>query len=134
MNELDDADLENISEEEIFFGLFSNLDYLLKRVYGFENYQILAISKNPKEEEVISFVDQRFQFKGFDLVEDDTRISALVNCGGFPKAFSNDELSDCGLISTYKRAKGIQRQLLKNYPDENHADCEISAIWKMTDI
>lgn len=134
LNELNDEDWKNISKKEkSFFGLFSNLDYLLKRISGFKDLQISAVSKNPKEASVSSFADSRFQFKGFDLVEDETRISALTNCGGFPKAFSNDELSDCGLILTYERAKEIQQDLLKNYPDEDHADCSFWAIWKMVD-
>jgi hypothetical protein len=39
--------------------------------------------QNPSDDEVRSFSDPRFVFRGFDLVELKTGISALVNCGGF---------------------------------------------------
>ena len=132
IDELNDNDWRYISEDEkTFFGLFTNYDYLVDRVSNYNDFQILAVSKNPDKIDLESFVNPRFKFKGFDLVEDDTRISALTNCGGFPKAFSNDELSTCGLITTYARAKEVQKSLLEHYPDEHHADCSCWAIWRM---
>jgi hypothetical protein len=75
--------------------------------------------------------DLHFEFMGFDLVEELTRIGALTECGWFSKAFSIKELSDCGLIADYSRAKEIQESLVEHYPDEDHAYCTIIAIWKM---
>ncbi|MGB8609688.1 MAG: hypothetical protein WCE28_32215, partial [Bradyrhizobium sp.] len=40
-----------------------------------------------------------FELLGYDLIEDRTGMSALSNCGGgFPAAFADDEITECGLI------------------------------------
>ena len=88
--------------------------------------------QNPTEDEVRSFSDHRFVFRGFDLVELQTGISALVNCGGFPKAFSPADHSDCGLLTDHAKALSVQNLLRAEYPDEPHADCDVWAIWQMT--
>jgi hypothetical protein len=56
--------------------------------------------------------------------------SALTNCGGFPKAFANSELSRWGLLPTLGRAREVQRALRKNYPSEHHADCNVWALYR----
>ena len=92
---------------------------------------VLALMENPTDEEVRAFNDDRFIFRGFDLVELQTGISALVNCGGFPKAFSSTDLSDCGLLTDHAKALSVQKLLRAEYPDEHHADCDVWAIWQM---
>jgi hypothetical protein len=92
---------------------------------------VLALLQNPTDDEVRSFSDHRFVFRGFDLIELQTGISALVNCGGFPKAFSSTDLSDCGLLMEHARALSVQKLLRAEYPDEPHADCDAWAIWRM---
>jgi hypothetical protein len=87
--------------------------------------------ENPTTDEVESFADARFAFRGFDLIEVNGTISTLVNCGGFDKTFSNNELSEFGLITDFRRAFAIQRSLPADYPNEPHAECNIWAIWQM---
>ena len=65
-------------------------------------------------------------------VHDD--ISALVNCGGFAKAFAPSDLSDCGLIPDHTRAASVQRLLRQENPDEHHADCVVWAVWQLTGL
>jgi len=65
-----------------------------------------------------------FELLGYDLIEDRTGISALSNCGGgFPAAFADDEITKCGLIRSFERAKEVQRQLPRDYSKEPHAYC-----------
>ena len=52
-----------------------------------------------------------FEFLGYDLVETETATSALTNCGGFPKAFSNNELNSKGLLNSHSRAIEVQADL-----------------------
>lgn len=127
---LSTEDWEFLSQEKTFFGLFSNLDYLTRKVSQFTDFQILAVSKEPNKEFLGNFNDERFIFKGIDLVEDETRISALTNCGGFPKAFSNDNLNHFGLIETIEIAVEIKKRLQTEYPEESHAFCSTWAIWR----
>lgn len=122
----------NVQEDELI-EFFYDLDYLLGRVAGIARVNILAAVLDPSKECRHAFADPRFDFKGYDLIG--RGMSALTNCGGFPLAFRNEELSNAGLISTLTRANDIRASLLTNYPDEAHADCEIWALWKMqTDI
>lgn len=111
--------------------LFHDLDYLLRKMAGSDRVNVLALMQNPSEDELRSFSDDRFIFRGFDLVELQTGISALVNCGGFSKAFASTDLSDCGLLADHGNAMFVQKLLRAEYPDEHHADCDVWAIWQM---
>ncbi len=87
------------------------------------------VIRNPREECRGVLSDIRFEFKGYDLLGQAN--SALTNCGGFPLAFQNEELSSSGLIPTFARAREIQASLRDNYPDSSDSDCDIWALWKM---
>ena len=120
----------NVDEDYVFF-YFHDLDYLLKRIDSFDRVNILAIIRNPSEECCSQTFDERFIFQGYDLIDIEGGISAITNCGGFEKAFANEELSSVGLLSTFKRAIEVQNLLKGNYPGEPHANCNIWAFWKM---
>lgn len=113
--------------------IINNLDWLLHKTRNVEDKQILAVVKEPESDCSVAIHLEGFQFCGYDLVEDFTRISALTNCGGFDKVFSACEISRYGLIEAFERAKEIQLQLQLHYPDEEHANCTLWAIWKMVD-
>lgn len=68
---------------------------------------------------------------GFDLLEAGWGVSALTDCGGFPGAFENQEISESGLILTLERAEEIRRDLLHLYPEEPHADCDVWAVYEV---
>jgi hypothetical protein len=131
IDRLVDEDWNQNVYSKIFFALFGNLDYLLNRIKTHSKYQILATIREPNPDDIKNFKDNRFIFKGYDLLEEQTRISALTNCGGFDLAFNQDDISESGLIEEYNKAFKIRKLLLKNYPNENHADCSVWAIWKM---
>jgi hypothetical protein len=93
---------------------------------------VLAILDEPSADEVARFSDERFGFRGFDLVEDATGISALINCGGFDKAFLRSDLSDRGLLVDHAKARDVQTRLRIEYPESDHAQCRLWALWQMT--
>ena len=128
--ELIAEDWQHNVQEDFKITLFHDLDYVVRRVAGDDRVSILALMQNPTDTEVRSFTDPRFAFRGFDLVELGTGISALVNCGGFDKAFSDADLSDCGLLTDHAKALSVQNLLRAEYPDEPHADCDLWAIWQ----
>ncbi len=68
---------------------------------------------------------------GFELLDRSWGVSALTNCGGFPDVFSNQEISENGLILTLERAQSIQRGLIEMHPEESHADCDIWAVYEV---
>ena len=67
----------------------------------------------------------------YDLIEDMTEISGLSNCGGFPDVFANGELNQYGLLPEFRRAGEVRELLVIRHPDENHAQCEMYAIWRL---
>jgi len=131
INELIETDWEFKVYEDIFHDIFGNLDYLQKRIDTNDKYQILAVIREPDVSDVSVFKDSRFIFKGYDLIDVETRISSLTNCGGFDLAFQNTDLTESGLIFEMDQAYLVKELLLKNYRDQNHADYAVWAIWKM---
>ena len=129
--ELADEDWQHNVQEDFKITLFHDLDYVLSKVVGDVRVNVLALMQNQSDDEVHSFSDHRFVFRGFDLVELQTGISALVNCGGFDKAFVRADLSDCGLLMDHAKTLSVQKLLRAEYPDEHHADCDLWAIWQM---
>lgn len=124
----------NDHPDQFYFGdFFTDLNYLLRRQKTTTGIQILAVLKEPTVEPFAHFEDEQFDFCGYELIEDETRTSALTNCGGFPESFNNAELSDLGLLTKLDRAKTIQKLLKTNNPEEPHADCSLWAIWRMRD-
>ena len=133
IEDLVDSDWKYNVQADFLTHFFKDLDYLLNRIPSGGRFNLLAVLLSPTLEVGDSLDDPRFIFCGYDLVEMDSGISSLTNCGGFEVAFDNAELSAEGLIETFARAQEIQSALLANYPDEPHSDCDIWAIWCMDD-
>lgn len=96
--------------------------------------QILLVIIRPDiekvDKQIVREIDS-FEFCGYDLVEVDTYISAITNCGAiFDKAIDYSKLNDFGLISKYLDAVKTQILLRDIYPDENHAHCELVEVWR----
>ncbi|MBP2660213.1 MAG: hypothetical protein H6Q69_3245 [Firmicutes bacterium] len=128
---IEDDDIEHLQQKESYYDIFNNLDWVLQRAKDVKDKQILAVLREPtKECKAIPF-DSGFHFCGYDLVEDDTKISALTNCGGFDEAFLPSALSKYGLIEDFVEAKKVQLSLREKYPADDHAYCTLWAIWKM---
>ena len=128
--ELSDEDWQHNVHEDYKLHLFRDLEYVLDRVAGNGRAAVLTLMRNPTYEELRSFSDDRFVFRGFDFMDLQGGNSALVNCGGFPDAFSSAELSDCGLLSEHAKALQIQKTLRTEHPGEFDADCDVWAIWQ----
>jgi hypothetical protein len=117
------------ADYQIFY--FSSLQYLQARVASEADLNILAILQNPSPTDLDSGDLPGFGFMGFDLLDTCGDVSALTNCGGFPKVFASAELSELGLLRDLGRAYEIQRGLRAAYPDEPHAQCQVWAIWRL---
>jgi len=131
-NELTTEDWRHNVQEDFKTTLFHDLDYVIGKVAGDDRVNVLAVIQEPTPAELITFADPRFAFRGFDLIEQHGgNISGLVNCGGFPKAFSPADLSDCGLLAEHVKALNVQKLLRAEYPGEQHAACDVWAIWQL---
>jgi hypothetical protein len=128
--ELSTSDWDHIVYAEHLFAVFDDSRYLLSRCPLTERSQLLAVSREPSVDEVRAFRQEGFTFKGYDLIEEATCISALTNCGGFERAFLPSDLSTEGLIRDHQRAYDVRALLHNEYPDEHHADCDVWAIWR----
>ncbi|ANT52305.1 hypothetical protein [Mesorhizobium amorphae] len=128
--ETKDTHWPHIVHEDNMLNFFVDLDFLLSELDDTINLNILGVIRRPSAD--VSLLDwDGFVFLGYDLMDKDVGNSALTNCGGFPEAFANSELSSVGLISNFERAVEIQRALrTKYYPPEHHADCDLWAIFR----
>ena len=133
VNEFTDEDWNHIVNADFRLDYFYHLDYLLNRVADKSRRNILGLYRNPVAHVSKAPATGDFEFTGYDLIEEMTQISALVNCGGFPDAFSNDELNTFGLISQFDRAYEVKQLLAEKYPKEAHAQCELYAIWRLNE-
>jgi hypothetical protein len=110
-------------------GLFSSLNYVIKKVKDKGRFNLLTVVKEPTEKcEEIKIPD--FEFVGYELLDQDYSTSALSNCGGFDETFKPTDLNQFGLIDTFDKAYDIRDRLFKNNPEEHHADCNVLAIWR----
>jgi len=125
-------DWPHILNEDFMLHYFIDLDYLLRRCGGVEGRNLLCVFRNPEEQPTPPDGPHDFRFLGYDLIDVTSGPSALTNCGGFPLAFSNDELTSHGLLSTLARAREVQQALEHHYPDEHHAFCDAWAIFRAT--
>ena len=120
---------DRIVNEDFMLHYFTDLDYLRSEVSSVQRRNILCVFRNPSIHPS-SLVPKGFEFMGYDLVDIESSASALTNCGGFPKAFSNSELSEKGLLRSHERGRQVQTELRLQYPDEIHANCHLWAIFR----
>lgn len=125
ITEFVDEDWSHNVAEDFRLNYFYHLDYLLGRVANHSRRNILGLYRNPETHIAEPPGPGPFVFTGCDLIEEQTQISALTNCGGFPKAFSNEELNCHGLDQDFDRAMEIKQALVREYPEEAHAKCEL---------
>ena len=127
--EICDEDWPHLVNEDFRTDYFLHLDYLLRRIQNQPRRNILGLYRNPPVHVADSPAGGDFIFMGYDLIEEQTQISALTNCGGFPDVFNNSELNSCGLILDHGRAIEVKKLLAKKHPEEPHAQCEMYSVW-----
>jgi hypothetical protein len=130
VGEVLEEDWPHIVNEDFMLDYFTDLDYLLRRCGGVADRNLLCVFRNPETQPSPPGGPPEFRFEGYDLVDVQGGVSALTNCGGFPLAFSNDELSSHGLLPSLERAREVQRALRQHYPREPHADCHVWCVFR----
>lgn len=129
--EVKDSYWPHIVNEDNLLNFFIDLDFMLAEIGDFHRVNVLAVLRNPTEEEVREFAQPDFSFMGFELLDQDHSISALTNCGGFPDIFANEEINERGLIDDFGRVRDISNNLRRAHPEEHHADCNVWAVYRM---
>jgi hypothetical protein len=120
-----------VVDEDFMLDFFTDLEFVMQRSASFPRAMVLAVVREPTEEDIASFSRSDFEFVGFDVLDVHRDVSALVNCGGWPDVFSNSELSPrSGLVSSHERAYEIRGKLRELHPREPHADCAVWALWQ----
>ncbi len=130
LSDIKDEYWPHIVKEDFQLHFFLDFDFLMKQVAGIEPKNVLCVFRNPTQQpQAPSFAD--FRFLGYDLVERETGISALPNCGGFPDVFANSELSEVGLLPDFTRALEVQSNLRAMHAEVRHANCDLWAIFRL---
>ena len=115
----------HIVNEDFMLNFFVDLEFLLNRISGVRERNLLCVYRNPESPPPLH---KNFEFLGYDLVDVHGSASALTNCGGFLDVFDNKELSSKGLLTLHSRAFQVQADLRAKHPEEHHADCHVWAI------
>jgi hypothetical protein len=125
-----------IVNENYMLYYFTDPEYLLTQIQNVPKKNLLCVFLDPAEQPITPAGPVQFSWRGYDLIEVNGDISALCNCGGFPKAFSNSELNEVGLLSDLGRAREVQARLREFYPKEHHshANCDVWAIFQADGI
>lgn len=118
-----------IVNENFLLCFFTDLDFLRAESSAIPRKNLLCVFRNPSAHPEVE-AGSGFEFVGYDLVENPSGTSALTNCRGFPEAFSNSELSEKGLLRTFDRARQVESELIRHYPNEAHANCDLWAIFR----
>jgi hypothetical protein len=124
----------HVTHADHLFGVFDSAEYAVSRCPLRPRNQLLALVREPSRDDVRGLELPGFEFKGFELIEEQTETSALTNCGGFPRAFAPEDLSESGLITDLDRAYAVRSKLRQEHPDEDHADCAVWAIWRQNAV
>ena len=95
-----------------------------------DTQQIIAVILRPNLEPIEYMETRGFTFCGYDLVEEETLISAITDYGGGFNSIPYEKLTEYGLIPTYKDAALAQLALVEEEPDESHAYCIICEVWR----
>lgn len=84
-------------EDEWMSDFFTDIDFVKRATATNTNKRLLGVYRNPGDH--IDSIPENlgsFKFLGYDLREAGSGVSALSNCGGFPLAFDDAELSSIG--------------------------------------
>jgi len=133
INAPEEQDWQYIVKEDFRQDYFYDLDHLKVRTRGVQRRNVLGLYRNPESPIEAKPAAGDFGFLGYDLIEEETQISALTNCGGFPDVFQNEELNRFGLVGSFKRAHEIKGFLAERHPNDPHAQCEMYAIWRLNE-
>jgi len=120
----------HIVNEDFMLHFFTDLDFLLTRIEGIPERNLLCVYRNPPHHPVPPDTPIKFGFVGYDVVDIHGDVSALTNCGPFPDVFSTDELLPYGLLANRERAVDIRARLRAHYPDHSHTDCHVWAVFR----
>lgn len=128
--EIKDEYWPHIVNENFMLNFFVDFDFLKEQIAGIEKRNVLCVYRDPTAPpEAPDFA--KFEFLGYELSDRESNVSALTNCGGFPDAFANSELSHTGLLLDFHRAVEVQHLLRTRYPEEHHANCRLWAIFRL---
>lgn len=130
VNHSEDGDWDFIITDDMYeTDLFNSFDFVLNKSKEFKKFNFIAAIKSPNGSQKKE-LESEYEFMGYELLDYFYEHSALTNCGGFDESFQVEELNEYGLIEKLERAVEVQENLLKNNPEENHADCNLFEIWR----
>lgn len=110
-------------------GLFTSFEYVIATVGERENYNLLAVVKNPTES-CKDLVLDGFGFVGYDLLDTGYVYSALSNLGSVLSPVAARDLNGYGLIQSYSEVKELQAEISEAYNGLEQAETNVMAIWR----
>ena len=125
-------DWQYVAKEEFMLDFFTDHGFVLRRTHGRRPSVVIAVKREPSEEDLENFALPHFELAGFDLVDAEFTRSALFN-NRFPNVINISRLSsDSGLLRSREWAFRIRESLKRHYPDQADARCFVWAVWCYT--
>ena len=110
---------------------FVDFAYLRQRItWRMGQDQLLAMLEQPT---YVHEVPQKFEFCGFDILDDENGNSVLTNCGRFSErdaGFIPLDVNQFGLLSNLDHANAVAAKLRASFPDDPH--CGNCRVWQIT--
>ena len=110
-------------------GFYVTEEYILSKIPKVEKFNFLMVAEEP-DCECQALLFPEYDFVGYELLDGYYGTSALSNCGGFDETFMPQDLNKFGLLDYLDKALDIRKSLYANNPGEDHADCNIIAVWR----
>ena len=127
IDDLTDEDWSHNLQADYRVTWFTDLAYLRQRIHWRPDQdQLLAILESPTH---IHEVPSKFEFCGFDIVDEHDGNSVLTNCGQFPDIFSPSVVNSLGLLPNLEQANTIAAQIRAAFPDDPH--CRNCRVWQI---
>ena len=114
-------------------GLFTSMEHVLALVGERENYNLLAVVKEPCNA-CNDLILDGFEFAGYDLLDKGYGYSALSNLGSILSPVAAKDLNKYGLIQHFSDVMEIQSKISTMYDGLEQAETYVMAIWRHVSI
>ncbi|HTN18149.1 MAG TPA: hypothetical protein VL092_10735 [Chitinophagaceae bacterium] len=119
-----------IYENNMGTGFFDEFNFLIKNIdENIKRYNLLTVVKEPNES--CDCILEGYDFIGYDLLDKHYySTSSVTNCGDWNGLLKPEIINSFGLINDFKVARKIQTMLREDFPEDDHADTVLFAVWR----
>jgi hypothetical protein len=120
-------DWHNCINENFKLTIVTNLEYARRILDRYDSPVLIGVDIELEEGYVAGD-----GFLGYDIIDGDSSISLVTNCGTDEEGLFDDHIQPNGLLGDLDRALQIRDRLRRDFPADPHAaDCTVWAVYKV---